>query len=377
MMVAALGFLVSVAYWPETMGAASSPRWIVMGTLGVGMLAFTNRPIRVTAAHLAGGLFVLWALMTWAWSAWPDDTIAEGWKLLLLAVVFCLGSMQDNLRPLYIAMAAGLALSGIIAIAQFFGWHGLAEWSSPSGLFANRNFYAEICALVAVALISERLWYWLPAVAPGLLLTGARGALLGLTVPLAVMWWRRSRAQTVGFAVVVALILIVMSQYHTVASTSDRLAYWRATAENITPFGKGLGAFFAFFANNSDARPLGLLWEHAHNEVLEIAFETGWVGLGLFTIFAFMLMRAAYGTETKKDDLLLADHVVSGNKFSAGLILIGIAVEACFEFPFHKPATAFFGVCAAGYLTRYLPSLVGEVGHGRMAVRAGRKRAIA
>ena len=145
-MLAALGFLVTIAYWPGISGAATSPRWIVMAGAAVMMLFL--QPTRITLAHIAGGIFVLWSLLTFTWSLSPDDTVGMGLHLVLLGMVFCVASKKEDLRSVYIGVALGLVPSGFIAIAQWFGWDGLPQTASPSGFFVNRNFYAEVCALV-------------------------------------------------------------------------------------------------------------------------------------------------------------------------------------------------------------------------------------
>lgn len=362
-MMAAFAFSVSVAWWPGIAGAALTPRWIIIA-VGASSLLMLGERLRFTFAHLWGSLFLGWCLLTWLWSASPDDTIGAGFRLVVLALVFCLGSLQRNMRPVYFGTAAGMAVCSVIASAQFWGWTGIPQDVVPAALFVNRNFYAEFAALVAVALIAERAWWWLPATAPGLILTGARGALLGLCVPL--IWlWRRSWVG--GVLLVAGIAAVLMVTFLTRAQWLDgyradlvfdrttdihvRLSYWRATLDEITVTGAGLGSFYLAAPHPIE----GLRADHPHNEFLELAFETGLIGLGLFVIFIGSIMTAGTTTET--------------------LVLGAALTEACFGFPFHEPATAFLGVLAAGGAAGRLRGICDPAGAGRADLCSGRARA--
>ncbi len=111
------------------------------------------------------------------------------WELALFAGLFCIGSSLTSLRPVYIGMAAGLSLSSVAAIAQVYGWTGVDQFSVPGGLFINPNFMAECAVMVAVALVAERMWWWLPAVLPAALLSTSRGALVGGAIAAVVWLW--------------------------------------------------------------------------------------------------------------------------------------------------------------------------------------------
>lgn len=287
-LLAALGCLVTTTYWPGIAGAANSSRWIVLGCVSGWLLLYPER-IRITAAHLAGALFVGWAFLTYLWSSSPQDTIGWGLRLAILAAVFCLGSMCRDMRPVYAGVTLGLIPSYLVAIAQFSGWHGIPDRGAPAGLFVNQNFYAEICALVAVALIAEKMWEWVPITAPGLLLTNARGALLGLAVALLAMAWHRKRRAL--FAAGLAAIVLMVSLSIAVKGGDSllyRFNFWQATFEHLIVFGNGLGSYA-----DAVVRFGSMITEHPHNEPLEIAFETGIFGLVLLAAFvAALLVRS-------------------------------------------------------------------------------------
>ncbi len=291
-------------------------------------LLFYPQRIRVTPAHVTGGAFVAWCALGYFWSASPYDTEQWLFRLLLLSGAFCLASMVKDIRLIAIGFAIGLIPSAQLAIWQYLGWDGLLQVAAPSGLYANKNFYAEICALVAVALISERLWLWVIPVAPGLLLTGARGALLACAAAVAVMAWRRKASTRGALLGLVALtgVLIVVSMLHKGdASIVIRWELWKSAVQYITVFGYGLGTF-----SEEVPKMASMLAEHPHNEILEYGFDTGLIGLVLLGLFGLSLARGGLKTES--------------------FVLIAFFVEGLFEFPSRNPATAFMGACAAGAL---------------------------
>ena len=70
---------------------------------------------------------------------------------------------------------------------------------------------------------------------------------------------------------------------------------------------------------------------HAHNDYLELVYELGAVGAVLGALFAWELW---------------------GPLNSARLVLIVFAVEACFAFPSHLPATLAIAALVAGHAVR-------------------------
>lgn len=323
----ALGFLASSLYWPGIAGAASTPRWAILFVTVPWMLT----PRRVSAAHVAGILFIAWASLTLAWSPATLDGINAIVILLLLAGCFCLGSQTVSLRPLIIGAALGLTVSSTFAVLQWLDFHPVRDdaFGGPSGLFVNGNYMAEAAALVVVGVVAERLWWLLPGLMPALLLPHARGALVGLTVALLVLC--RSKIEVV-IAVVSALILgAVWTAFHIDGQIAERFEMWDVTIRNVNLFGHGIGSFWTAYADLDPSAVVTTSPHHPHNELLFIAFEMGVVGLILALAFCTTL---------------------AGPLDTPRLILITLAVESCFAFPTHTPTTAFLGMVAAGHTVR-------------------------
>lgn len=323
----ALGFLASSLYWPGIAGAASTPRWAVMFLVVPWMLS----PRQVSAAHIIGALFIAWAAISLAWSPATFDGIDAVVMLLLLAGCFCLGNQMESLRAVIVGAALGLTVSSAFAVLQWLDIHPVRDdaFGGPSGLFVNGNYMAEAAALVIVGVVAERMWWLLPGLMPALLLPHARGAVLATVIAMMVAF--RSKIE-----VVVALggALVLAAAYtagHMDAQIAERLEMWNVTARHLTALGHGIGSFWVSYADIDPQTVVTTSPNHPHNEFLFITFELGIVGVVLAIAFCVTL---------------------AGPIDTPRLILLALAVEACFAFPTHTPTTALLGVVAAGHAVR-------------------------
>ncbi len=318
-----LGLLISAAYWPGLISPAIAPRWAVLSIVAPALLLWRWEAIPFTRAHLTGLVLVLWSGVSVLWSPQPLDSIDAFWQTAVLpAVCFCLGSQRGSLRPLFIGAAIGLGLSSAVAIGQVLGWHALPEIASPSGLFVNRNLLAEAAALVMVGLISCRLWWPVALVMPALVLPESRGALIAVSVPLVAYFMRRPAALSlIAGAALAGLATITLGKG--MSGITERLDIWAATVQQFSWFGSGIGSFWAIHPEHY----LEGVAIHAHNDFLELASDLGVVGLALFGWLVWEL-RGPLGTYR--------------------LVLIALAIEACFAFPLHMPVTLAIGAVCAG-----------------------------
>ena len=152
------------------------------------------------------------------------------------------------------------------------------------------------------------------------LLTFSRGGYVGLIfglmaflIPLTwqSLWWKKHLLQT-GVIVLVVMIGIFVSPIGTRLFSSfsqddtsnvERLRLWQEAAGNIflRPWlGTGLGNYPLLVKPSADYRePI-----YAHNLYLDIALETGLIGLFLFISFLFLGISAAWEKWRKTQDFL-------------------------------------------------------------------------
>jgi hypothetical protein len=323
--------LITAAYWPGISGAATSPRWIIAAVFSSVILFLRQDKITVRLPHVLGLLFVMWSLASFGWSEYQEDTIGAGFCLLAVVSVFLLGSSGDWTRQVYLGCAAGLLICDGFAVAQLCGFHGVLANSVPASLFINKNFYAEISALVAVALLGERLWFAVPTALPGLLLTNSRTALLAVFAALTAMIWKRSRLGAIALAAWGIVLAIAVTTFAGKTGSSEvRLAIWSAVSSILNWHGYGFGTLYE---SSPQIRELGFHYEHAYNEFLEATFETGYIGTAILVAFCVSLLSRSTGT-------------------TEGLVLVALFIECLFGYPLHMPATALLGAFVAGSIAR-------------------------
>lgn len=342
MIPAFFGFALAVAYVPWITGAAATPRWCVLVALAAWALVFLPRTRWQTAPVVLGCAFMGWAMASIIFSP-ALEARDQAWKLALYAALFLAGGQMSSLRPFYMGAAVGLAVNGAVVIADLAHLIEYQQVGRPSGLFVNGIYLAEFAALIMAGLIGSGLHRWAAACVPCLFFVAlARGAILALLVAGAAHSWRpwMFRYWPVAFgAGMVAIVGLAVLRPSTVMV---RLDLWWAVLQHLNWQGHGLGAFFgdgplmSVYDDliRSDRPP------HANNDLIEIAYDLGPVGVILAMGFLVSLLRGPMSAER--------------------LVILVFIIEGCFGFPFYLPWSAGVFCLAAGHIA----------GGGRVRVRA-------
>jgi hypothetical protein len=254
------------------------------------------------------------------------------------------GTVATNMRGLYAGLAMGASVSSLLAIFQWFGWNAVPMVSQYSaGLYANSIQQGAVLALIAVALISERMWIWALPLAPGILLAHSRGAMVALAIGALGCGVRRLWVFSIIAAVGAFYLFMPMSD-----SDVQRMLIWRTAWDSLTWFGWGPGVFYTIAIPAYDS--YWLYPEYAHNDALQLVFEYGIGALLPFTIIGYALWR----TDVKEWPIVLA-FVAAG----------------CYSMPLFMPITAFLALVAVGRILR-VHGLDGRYGDsGRQHVISG------
>lgn len=327
--LSATAFLVAVAYIPDIGGFAVAPRWAVLAAM-VPMLLMVCE-IEFWPGHwiLCGVLG--YAFLSLAWSPiWPD-AFDEWCKLLILGGAFCLGAAASDLTVVHRAFAVGVGMSVLIAVAQRMGYDGIEQIHGPAGLFGNRNFFGEACALGTIAMLASRRFGMASILLLGVALSLCRGAVLGLWLGGVVLVWPYWRGLAIVLLGLLPIGLVGLVIYDPHGFTLiQRLAMWNDTIDALTWFGHGIGSFAGQLpAISPRLAGLGVRTEHAHNDFLEALFEYGAAAYALVGLVVVALCAPAV-----RERAVLACFLGCG--------LVG--------FPLHQPATAFIGALVAGHL---------------------------
>ena len=327
-----LGAIVSLCYVPGISGAFIATQWAVL-SIALPLCLWRNGPM--TVLHWLGLLFIAYAAVRMPYAPIFEDAVFGFWLICIMGLSFWFGSTLSNLRGLYAGLAIGGSVSSIVAVLQYFGYTFVARVSlEPAGLYVNSVAQGMILALLVVALVSERMWLWVPALLPGLLLSQSRGAAIALVVGLLSIYVRRLWVfALLGIAGVIFLTR-GLSQ-----SDAMRMSIWSAVYYNLTWFGWGPGSSYSWviFYNNSPLYP-----EYAHNDALQLAFEYGLGAVLPIGIFGFVLTRTAEREWP---------------------VLVAFACASCYSMPLWTPVASFIACTAAGCVVRswalawdYIPS---------------------
>jgi O-antigen ligase len=357
-----LGFLVAVTFWPGLAGAAQASRWTLLYIAVPIALCFVRA--KPAPAHWLMLAALLWMAVTLLWTPVAYDGIAELADMATLAGLFIIGHQTESLAPMFRGLGVGLWVSSAICIAQWFGLAPVvivAAGAPPSGLFVNPNVLGEICALAIVGLLSipstrgqrahgagnrssvtagkDRHPYLNYAIAggilPALVLSQSRGAAVALAV-CGVAWaWKRFRLGTIIVVPILAALAFAVSPAKWLNSDTGqiRVDQWRDTVDGLTWLGNGIGSYYSTYPRDATRLDTGKIQpNHAHNDALELAFETGPAGCALaFAFLALVWWSAPEGGR---------------------LVLLALGIIAMLAFPLHTPATAFVFGLVAGHGAR-------------------------
>jgi hypothetical protein len=362
---ALIGFALMVAYWPSFSGLATTPRWDVGALIAVAL--FFSPAIRMTRTHWLGLALIAWLIASLAWSDGQPYGLDTAWKLLAIVAAFAFGSALADIVPLIAGAAIGLAISSLIATAQWFGWHGIEfQTGSPAGLFWNANRMAEAAVLVLAACLARHMWWALPGLVPAIVMPYDRGAWLTTAIVAAVWIWRRLGGfERFVSAMIAAWVVVGVALLATFWRTeqfgldafAERFALWQFTLSNLTWLGHGLGSFAADAPLMAWRGLISSRAAHPHNEYLWMAYEGGLPAVGIFGVFAVLLGRAAmHGERTERGSFVavgVGGRVPRGaGEGGLGLALLALAILALFAMPFHDPATVLLGALVAGHVAR-------------------------
>jgi hypothetical protein len=353
--LAFVGLISAAAFWPGMAGAAGDARWTALYVALPASLCFVE--LRPNRMYWLGAAFLALASLSLFWTTVPLDGIAAMMQLMVLACAFLLAHSYEDARPFYSWAGLGLWVSSGIAILQALGYEPVIKaWTNhDTGLFVNQNIMGECAAVVFVALVADRTWWIALGVLPALVLSDCRAAWLAVLCCLIFAGWQRWPKLQPILLLSPALAGIVVYTHRGFGSLWERVEMWKDTAAGLTWFGHGIGSYYSTFGAHASIIDTSSyqVW-HAHNDLLELAFELGIPGVALaFTFGALIFWQAA---ERER------------------VVLIALGVVSFLAFPFHDPATvAIFGIMA-GHVARHWDIVRDRQLRGGPALYGRRKR---
>lgn len=311
----------------------------------------------------------------------PDGTLNALYSLGVPLAALLLAAQLDlaGHRRILILLLCLAALSGLFGLLQA-GGSDVAfypEQTPTSGLFANRNHQGALLALLvplAAALGSLGFVGRLNLVArvslaptvaviavPLLLVTGSRSALVVAAMGLffaaliwssgergaARPWWARAILPAAAAAVVGGLIWVTSFASRDVAidrlggSEEDlRWPVWQSIVDMLPhymPWGTGIGSHTqAYQILEPDRLLRPTISNHAHNELLEVAFTAGVPGIVLFVLAASALVVSLWRAYSNRSCATPASIL---SRLGGGVIVL-LAIASATDYPTRTPILA-------------------------------------
>ena len=317
-----LGATVALCYVPGVTGAYIATQWPVMAVLlSFGLL----RSGPFTVFHAIGLAFVLYAATRLPYSPAPDASVLGLWLIVIMGLCVWFGTTMTSVKELYAGLAAGAAVSSFLAVLQHFGFTGVQmAGATNAGLYFNGVQQGAVLALIVVALVSERMWIWVPPLLPGIWLAQSRGAWIVLAVGLLGCSVRRLWAFAAAGIVATFYLLSPLS-----SSDAVRLYFWHFAATTLKWFGWGPGVFYTVALPRNGT--FSLYPEYVHNDALQLLWEYGIGALLPFVIFGYALWR----TDAREWPVVFA-----------------FAVAGCYSMPLFMPVASFLALVAVGRVLR-------------------------
>jgi putative inorganic carbon (HCO3(-)) transporter len=320
---------------------------------------------RPSAAHIAFGVFLIIVVvgLTVAVSKTVLLRLLVIWTLAFVVSVFFSSASRADVRKLLICAAIAAGALGVISLVESQGFQtaggGLYVAGRAESGFALPDILAQFFVLtVPVAIVmgcSERgllrivLLVCAALGAVGIALTLSRGGLIGFAIALVLIaMWQPAR-KVMGIAILGLLgfgltgtgpfassqastLVARLSTIGSGSGTDPRHFIWHFTPGIIEAhplIGVGAGQF-PFY---SIKVPGGTLYEgepvpHAHNLALQLAAETGILGLTAFLAFlAFLFYAAAKALRARSGE-------IRPETVAIGVSLVGFLVANFFDYGF-------------------------------------------
>lgn len=261
-------------------------------------------------------------------------------KLSAGMIVYVLATkIKDIHKVLNVLCAFALFQCGIYLI-QRLGWDLVKAFSvlmggmmipmAPAGTMGNPNFLAAVLALTAPLFLRGRWAYGLIVTIPVLWLQSTSGAVIAFLIAFGYVAIKTQKRALYAIVPLMAVSLWVFWTYFDIFEFDGfRHRTWMAvvmTWKNWWLIGNGPGSFQIFAKV-----------EHAHNEFLETAFETGIIGLACIVGFGITLLKKSL--KARGTEMLVC----------ASLITLG--VFSFFHYPLHLAPSGFIALVLMGVYT--------------------------
>ncbi|MEW6068888.1 MAG: O-antigen ligase family protein [Nitrospirota bacterium] len=287
------------------------------------------------------------------------------YSFFFVLFVFNIKDMHTLEKILKILAYFGFVLA-IFAILQKAIWNGKIYWlreviaGNPFGPFVNRNHYAGFIGMLIPLTLGlaftrksrERqllFGFFGIIMSVSLFLSLSRAGIISFFMGIAVfgffLLWHKFRAKKemaiATFLCIIFLYLLYIGIdpvidrfYKTDITHEERLVVWSATLKAFKDFyltGSGIGTFLHVFPLYSPEN-ITSIYDHAHNDYLELILEVGIIGTVLLFSFLFFFIRFILKGKWEGRIGIIKISMLSS--------ITTIAIHSIFDFNLHIPSNA-------------------------------------
>jgi O-antigen ligase len=403
--------VLMLALWPRRRLRAETPpgRMIVLALIlgALPLLYLLPLPLELASQLPGRGVRLQAAISELGAGHWTavslaaDDTWQAWLKLvpaltLFLAVLRLSAPQQERLLSVVLGI---VLLQSLWGLAQLSGdadsvlvFYGADGQYRASGGFANRNHFASLLLLglpLLAVLACSGNWGWQRPAHAGWRLLGGLGLLLvavalvasrsraaaGLLVVEGCLfgtWLLHQRRVSRGLlaggaaATLALAVMLFFAPYQlfsgvelgTVDGRAGILQRSLAAALHFFPLGAGPGTFGSLFPGFDTLATLDKVYvNHAHNDVLELLFELGAVGIGLY-LAAVAVIASGFRRHALR-------RGGDGVQWACALGLFALLVHGWVDYPVRVPLVAMVALTLLGVMLRP------ESPHGAPRPRSG------
>ncbi|MCK5719275.1 MAG: O-antigen ligase family protein [Thiomargarita sp.] len=227
-----------------------------------------------------------------------------------------------------------------------------------SWLMSNKMQLRLSLVIMVIALVLTHSRMGNTAFFASLLIAGIIGLILSRHAP---------RSIIILFVSIIIIDIIIVGTWFGVEKVVNRIETTRMiteTRDDVDIYslnylqdylwtGSGLGSFYSTFPTYQGHDIKGF-YDHAHNDYLEFAVETGIIGLLILIAIMILALKNALIAQYRRHDSLCR-----GMAFSATMAMIAIIIHSSVDFNLQIPANAatFMIILALAWIANFLPTV--------------------
>jgi O-antigen ligase len=235
-------------------------------------------------------LLVVWCFVSCFLSRAPYISFTMFWSVIACAYYYSLCRQIEDFTIVFKAVQSIFLFVCLLVVMQLLGKDTLLNFKSNDisilGTIGNKMISGSfVCVLTPLLIINPLNWIFTSLIA---LISGSSGSILALSMGGATLLWfkvKRARIALISLLIAIPIVVaIVTGDITTFKGEAGRRQVWLKTMELCIkkPLGYGIGTYkilFPYLCGEKirDQQP-GREWNTAHNDPLQILFETGFVG---------------------------------------------------------------------------------------------------